>query len=173
MSSLSFSRLLPRLPLAIDPEAPEGPIFRRTTLEELDGEGLFGAAVARYSLHHVEGLEPALDRITALLTPGAKLVLEEFGWDRLDHATAAWYGQQQEEPSVEAVQAEWRAEHEGLHGYGEMRRALDERFGQEFFEWQPYLYRCLDRDNLEAGEREAIRRGEIRALGFRYVGVPR
>jgi SAM-dependent methyltransferase len=159
--------------LAIDPEAPEGPIFRRTALEELDGEGLFEAAVARYSLHHIEGPEPALDRIANLLIPRGKLVIEEFGWDRLDQPTAAWYGQQQDEPSVESVLAEWRTEHEGLHGYAEMRNALDGRFNEDFFEWRPYLYRCLERDDLERGEREAIARDEIRAVGFRYVGVRR
>jgi hypothetical protein len=35
--------------LAIDPDAPEGPIFHRTTLEELDQTEPYGAAVARYS----------------------------------------------------------------------------------------------------------------------------
>jgi hypothetical protein len=69
------------------------------------------------------------------------------------------------------VVAEWRAEHEGLHGYAEMRRALDDRFAEHFFEWRPYLYRCLERDDLEASERRAIARNEISAVGFRYVGV--
>jgi hypothetical protein len=157
--------------LGIDPKAPEGPIFRRTTLEELDEAGLFEAAVARYSLHHIETLNPALNRIANFLTPEGKLIIEEFGWDRFDQATAEWYGQQQGEPLVESVLADWRTEHEGLHGYAEMRGALDRRFNEEFFEWRPYLYRCLERDDLEPREREAITRGEIRAVGFRYVGV--
>jgi ubiquinone/menaquinone biosynthesis C-methylase UbiE len=156
--------------LAIDPQAPQGPIFRRTTLEELDESGQFEGAVARYSLHHIESLDLALDRISSLLTPQGRLVIEEFGWDRLDQPTAKWYGQQQGEPSAESVLAEWRTEHQGLHGYAEMRRALDERFNETSFEWQPYLYRCLERDDLEPSEREAITRGEIRAVGFRYVG---
>jgi hypothetical protein len=54
-----------------------------------------------------------------------------------------------------------------------MRRALDERFAEDSFEWRPYLYRCLERDDLAASERDAIARGEIRAVGFRYVGVRR
>jgi 2-polyprenyl-3-methyl-5-hydroxy-6-metoxy-1,4-benzoquinol methylase len=157
--------------LAIDPKAPEGPIFRRTTLEELGEAGLFEATIARYSLHHIESLDPALDQIANLLKSRGKLVIEEFGWDRFDHATAEWYGQQQGEPVVESVLADWSTEHEGLHGYAEMRRALDERFSEDFFEWRPYLYRCLERDDLEPSEQEAIARGEIRAVGFRYVGV--
>lgn len=159
--------------VAVDPEAPDGPIFRRTRLEDLDEAGPFDAAVASYSLHHIESVGSAVDRIAGLLEPRGALVLEEFGWDRLDRATAEWYGQQQGKPSVESVLAEWRAEHEGLHGYAEMRRALDERFAERSFEWRPYLYRCLERDDLQAGERDAIARGEIRAVGFRYVGTRR
>jgi SAM-dependent methyltransferase len=157
--------------LAIDPDAPEGSILRRSTLEELDDAGPFDAVVATYSLHHIERLDPALDRIASLLQPHGKLVLEEFGWDRLDHATADWYGRQQAKPSIESVLAEWRTEHEGLHGYEEMRHALDDRFSEYCLEWRPYLYRCLERDDLETGEREAIAQHEIQPVGFRYVGI--
>jgi SAM-dependent methyltransferase len=159
--------------LAIDPQAPEGPIFLRTTVEELDDAGPFNAAVARYSLHHIEKLDRALDRIVSVLVPRGELVIEEFGWDRFDHATAEWYGEQQGELSVESVLDGWRTEHEGLHGYSEMRRALDERFAELLFEWRPYLYRCLERNELESDERTAIASDEIRAIGFRYVGVRR
>jgi hypothetical protein len=52
--------------------------------------------------------------------------------------------------------------------------ARDRRtFAEQFFEWRPYLYRCLERDELENSEREAIARGKIRAVGFRYVGLRR
>ena len=54
-----------------------------------------------------------------------------------------------------------------------MRRALEERFAERFFEWRPYLHRRLGRDDVEDREREAIARGEIRAVGFRYVGIRR
>src|SRR5262249_24494526 len=47
--------------LAIDPEAPEGPIFRRVSLEQLDDDGLFDLAVADRVLHHIHPLGPALD----------------------------------------------------------------------------------------------------------------
>jgi ubiquinone/menaquinone biosynthesis C-methylase UbiE len=159
--------------VAIDPQAPDGPIFRRTTLEEFDATGPFDAAVASYALHHIERLDRALDRIAALLTAEGKLVIEEFGWDRVDEATAGWYGRQQgASSSIDAVLAEWEAEHEGLHGYAQMRRALDQRFTEDVFEWRPYLYRCLERDDVEPTERAAIRDGDIQAVGFRYVGSP-
>ena len=159
--------------LAIDPEAPAGPIFRRTKLEDVREAGTFDAAVASYSLHHIESVDLALERIADLLEPRGCLVIEEFGWDLVDEATADWYRRQQGEMSVESVLTEWRAEHDGLHGYTEMRRALDERFTERSFEWRPYLYSCFERDELEPREREAIRLGEIRAVGFRYVGVSR
>lgn len=159
--------------IAIDPEAPDGPIFRRTTLEELDEAGPFDAAVASYALHHIENLHPAIDQMADRLTAGGKLVIEEFGWDRVDQATAEWYGQQQGGTSTESVLSDWRAEHEGLHGYTEMRRALDGRFRESRFEWRPYLYRHLDRDDVEASERKAIKQGGIQAVGFRYIGSRR
>jgi SAM-dependent methyltransferase len=160
--------------VAIDPQAPEGPIFRRTTLEEFDETGAFDAAVASYALHHIDRLDRALDRIAALLTPEGKLVIEEFGWDRVDQATAGWYGQQRgASSSIDVVLAEWEAEHEGLHGYAQMKHALEKRFAEDFFEWRPYLYRCLERDDVEPTEHAAIRAGDIQAVGFRYVGKPR
>lgn len=160
--------------LAIDPDAPEGPIFRRAKLEQLELDpGSFDAAVATYSLHHVEDLGHALDSIAALLALDGRLVVEEFGWDRLDRPTAEWYAEQQGGPSVESVLSEWHAEHEGLHRYTDMRPALDERFVEHSFEWRPYLYRCLERDDLERSERDAIAQDSIRAVGFRYVGTRR
>src|SRR5919106_1820509 len=92
--------------LAIDPEAPEGPIFRRTTIEELAGEERFDAAVAAYVLHYVESLDVALDRIAGVLEAHGRLVVEEFGWDLVDDATAECYARRQGNASVESVRAE-------------------------------------------------------------------
>jgi SAM-dependent methyltransferase len=105
--------------LAIDPEAPDGAIFRRTTIEELDEPGPFDAVVASLSLHHVHELGAGLDKIVRLLR--GPLILNEFAWDRLEPMTPAW-----------------EQEHDGLHGYGAMRAELDARFDERFFEWRPY-----------------------------------
>ena len=105
--------------LAIDPEAPVGEIFRRTTIEELDEPGPFDAVVASLSLHHVHDLGGALDKLRRL--SDGPLILNEHAWDRLEPMTA-----------------EWEEEHEGLHGYGVMRAELDARFEERFFEWRPY-----------------------------------
>jgi len=105
--------------LAIDPEAPEGAIFRRTTIEELDDPGPFAAVIASLSLHHVHDLGAALDKLVRLLE--GPLILNEFAWDRREPLTP-----------------EWEEEHEGLHTYAVMRPDLDARFDERFFEWRPY-----------------------------------
>ena len=105
--------------VAIDPEAPDGPIFRRTTLEAFDDLGPFDAVVASRSLHHVHDLGAALDKLVRLLN--GPLILNEFAWDRREPMTP-----------------EWEEEHAGLHGYGVMRAELDARFEERFFEWRPY-----------------------------------
>jgi ubiquinone/menaquinone biosynthesis C-methylase UbiE len=107
--------------LAIDPEAPEGKIFRRTTIEAFSEADAFHAVVASRSLHHVEELGSVLDKLVRLLSDEGPLVLNEFAWDRLEPMTP-----------------EWAEEHEGLHGYDVMRPELDTRFEERFFEWRPY-----------------------------------
>ena len=105
--------------VAIDPEAPEGPIFRRTTIEALDDPGPFNAVFASLSLHHVHDLGATLDKLVRVLR--GRLILNEHAWDRLEPMTP-----------------EWEEEHEGLHGYSVMRAELDARFEEQFFEWRPY-----------------------------------
>lgn len=170
--------------LAIDPAAPQGDIFRRIKLEEIDADELYDAVVAVRALHHITDLGPALDRIHDHLRPEGVLVLEEFGWDRLDVATADWfYGQRRalaaarggEAPSsLEACCREWEDEHVGLHGCAVMREELDRRFTERFFSWEPYLYRFLEEAvAAESLERTLVDADAIQAVGWRYVGTPR
>jgi SAM-dependent methyltransferase len=105
--------------VAIDPEAPDGPIFRRTTVEAFTDPGPFDAVVASLSLHHVHDLAGVLDKLVRLLD--GQLILNEHAWDRLDPMTP-----------------EWQEDHAGLHGYAQMRPELDARFEERFFEWRPY-----------------------------------
>jgi SAM-dependent methyltransferase len=148
--------------LAIDPDAPEGPIFRRSTIEELDEQSPFDAVVASRSLHHVGDLGAAVEKVAAHLAKGGRIVIDEFGWERLDARSA-------EEVGISF--AEWRNEHEDLHTASAMVEQLDRRFERRRLSWEPYLYREQGQAVSEEIERELIETGRLAATGFRYVGV--
>ena len=163
--------------LAIDPDAPVGPLFRRITLEELDDRGPFDAIVAGRVLHHVHPLGPALDKLAGL---APLLVLDEFAWNHMDEPTIDWYESHHrllvaagQTPKGPPDLAEWRARHTGLHPYETLRAELDARFDAEVFEWRPYLYRWLEGPASKALESALIDAGAIRPIGFRYVGRTR
>jgi SAM-dependent methyltransferase len=154
--------------VAVDPKAPEGAIFRQTTIEELDDEGLFDGAVASLALHHVRDLPVAVARVHALLRPGAPFVVREFAWDLVDEPTARWdYARR----GLDGGLAEWRAEHDDLHGFSALRAALDRRFRERSFGWGPYLAEFEPGEGHDEDERRLIAAGEIRAVGFVYVGL--
>lgn len=157
---------------AIDPVAPEGPIFQRVTLEKFDAADRFDAVVASHSLHHVPDLDLAFEKI-AQLAP--LLIVEEFAWDRLDERTATWYVAHLDGPSTSLEQRlrEWEDEHAGLHGYETLRTALDRCFHERFFTWRPYLHRYPEVHAGQQSEQAAIDAGAINPLAFRYVGVRR
>jgi ubiquinone/menaquinone biosynthesis C-methylase UbiE len=168
--------------LGIDPAAPEGALFRRLKLEDLDEEERFDGVVAARTLHHVTDLEAALDKIARLLGEDGVLVVDEFAWDRLDGPTADWFHGQRRVlaaagrlPTAPRTLAdccrEWEDEHVGLHGYEAMRDALGRRFREQSFEWTPYLYRYLEGVAAEQHERTLIEADAIQAIGFRFVGV--
>jgi SAM-dependent methyltransferase len=160
---------------AIDPEAPEGAIFRRITLEEFDEDGGFDAVVASVSLHHVHDLGAAVDKIAALLAPRGVLVLEEFAKERLRGPTGEWYYAERRRldetlpDDFESWLAGWEERHR-IHTWTELRRALDERFEERYCARVPYLYDFRLDDELEPVERALIESGSIDATGVRYVG---
>ena len=181
---------------AIDPRAPEGPIFRRVGIEEFSDAEPFDHVVASLSLHHVEDLGRALDKVVDSLRPGGTLVVVEFAWDRIDEATAEWAlgrlpasppsgkpswlgrccrgracggGGSGHEDHTGAHFAGWAEL--GFHDSGRMRAELESRFVGRLFGWVPYLYPDLDEATSEADERAAIDAGAINATGFRYVGA--
>jgi 2-polyprenyl-3-methyl-5-hydroxy-6-metoxy-1,4-benzoquinol methylase len=148
--------------LGVDPEAPDGPIFRRTTLERLEDTGRHDAVVASRSLHHVHDLGAALDKIAALLRNEGLLVLDEFAWERLDARSAEEVG---------VAPAEWHEEHKDLHTSAEMLAELAPRFVQRSLTWEPYLYREARQAVREEVERGLIEAGRLQPTGFRYVGL--
>jgi SAM-dependent methyltransferase len=169
--------------VAIDPEAPAGPIFRRTRLEEFGERSRFDAVVASLSLHHIENLGAAIETIASLLQPGAPLVLNEWDRDRFQGTTARWYFHQRQalaalgrehaeiERTFEEWWSDWSARRSDVHPYAAMRGELDRRFAERLFEWGPYLYGYRLGGEVEPLERALIDSGEIEAVGVRYVGT--
>jgi SAM-dependent methyltransferase len=171
--------------VAIDPEAPSGAIFRAVRLEDFDGSGPFDAVVASLSLHHIEDLAGAVDKIAGLLAPAGLLLLSEWDRDRFQGATARWYFHQRQalaalgrehaeiESTFEEWWPEWYERRSDVHPYGAMRPELDRRFSERLFEWVPYLYGYRLGGEVEPLEQALIESGEIEAVGFRYVGERR
>lgn len=154
--------------VAVDPDAPEGAIFRRTRIEELGDEGPFEAALASLSLHHVHDLDVVIAKVHWLLRPGSPFVVREFAWDLVDEPTARWdYARRGREGGL----AEWRASHDDLHGFEALRAALGGAFEERTFELGPYLAEYEPGEGDADEERRLIAAGEIRAVGFVYVGL--
>jgi SAM-dependent methyltransferase len=79
---------------AIDPKS-ESPDVVPVALADLpDPPRPFDAVVAVVSLHHVEPLEPSLQRLADVTAPGAPLLIDEFDVSALDERTAAWWLEQ-------------------------------------------------------------------------------
>lgn len=166
--------------VAIDPAAPDGPIFRRIKLEDLEEDERFDAVVAARVFHHMgENLEPNLERVARALEGGGPFVADEFGPDRLDGPTADWYegqrrilaaaGRGNERPGA----AEWEAHHSSVTASDVLLAAFRRRFEQRSYEEFPYLWRYLDGVAGPDLEQSLIDAGAIRALGYRFVGIPR
>lgn len=165
---------------AIDPEAPEGAIFRRIRLEELDDAGPYDAVLARSSLHHIHDLEAALARIETLLAPDGVLLVVEFAHERLVGETADWYlgqlaalqaaGRAHAPPRDEA---ELREKYEGLHTGETLLAALRSRFEERELSREPYLHGELRGEASQALERTLVDAGAIQATGIRWVGAKR
>ncbi|HZS31652.1 MAG TPA: class I SAM-dependent methyltransferase [Gaiellaceae bacterium] len=157
---------------AIDPE-PRGPGVRPVALQELEAPaGSFDAAIAVTSLHHVEPLEPSLRHLADLLSPGAALVVDEFDVGAFDERAAAWWLEQRRalggapEKTAEELVREHRAH---LHPLPTILAALEPDFDAGAPACGPYLYRWNLDASLRPEEEDVIARGEIPAVGARFV----
>jgi SAM-dependent methyltransferase len=180
--------------VAIDPDAPPGPLFEPVSIEEFVASEPFDAAVATLSLHHIADLDAAMAKIAGLLMPGGSFVVVEFAWDRLDESTAAWALEHLAPASEDRWLArrcnEWKAQNGGDDGSGfadHLRRwaasenfhtatamidALRSHFREMRFERWPYLYPELEGVTREQ-EIAEIDEGRIQAMGFSFVGSAR
>ena len=174
--------------VGVDPEAPEGPHYRRVELERYEPARPVDGVVASLSLHHVADLDEVLDRLKAVLVPGGVLVVVEWAWERFDEATARWCFDRLAPPAPGAEpgwlhrhQERWAAsgqtwdsylrawgEEEGLHPGAEIVRGLDARFTRRLHAEAPHFFAELAGTG-EADEQAAIDAGQIQANGIRYA----
>jgi SAM-dependent methyltransferase len=158
----------------------------------------YDAVLFSRSLHHIHDLGAALQNARSLLRPGGVLLVEDFGVDLADAFTAAWLYDAEAllvaagvlqphdgaaDPAADPLQR-WHAHHDPHHiaGSARLREALQQTFPSCAEESAPYLYRYLaERLNSDArgqaaasalldGERRAIERRQIRAIGLRWTG---
>lgn len=175
--------------IGVDPQAPEGPEYIQATFEDARLPRRPQAVVASTSLHHVHDPGRVLDEIATQLTPGGRMIVIEWDWERFDEATARWcfehldpaaedgwlsHHRERWIASGESWSDHFRAwvEEEGLHSPRTLLGALDDRFDRSVSGTGPYFFPHLA-DVSEEDERAAIERGSIRAGRIDYVGVPR
>jgi ubiquinone/menaquinone biosynthesis C-methylase UbiE len=141
----------------IDPRAPGGPSFDRTTLEAFHADAPFDAAVAILSLHHMHDLAAALTSLERALRPGARLVMFEFAMERVDDRARRWLvrhgldAHPGDPPDVIPMAGLMAALRERF-------RLVEERRGG-------FLAREHGREDLHEAEEAAIAAGELQAIG--------
>jgi SAM-dependent methyltransferase len=177
--------------VAIDPDAPEGSLFKRVTIEEFVASEPFDAAVATLSLHHIDDLDAAVSKIAGLVVPGGTFVVVEFASDRFDEATAAWALKHlvpgNEDGWLGHRRNEWKAQDgedddsgfaeymrrwaasNKFHSAAAMREVCRSHFSEVQSEAWPYLYPELEGITRER-EIAEIEAGRIQATGFSFVG---
>jgi SAM-dependent methyltransferase len=136
----------------------------------------FDAAVAVVSFHHVEPLEESVDRLAAVMAPGAPLLLDEFDADALDERAATWWLARRRErgandPETPAeLMAKMRSR---LHSIDLLVHVL----GRGFDVGEPlrgtYLYRWHLDESLRPAEEELVARDELPRTGVRILAVRR
>jgi SAM-dependent methyltransferase len=173
--------------IGIDPEAPEGPPYRRLEFERSELPPEVDAVVASVSLHHVADPGEVLDRVADALKPGGTAVVIEWDWENFDEPSARWAFERLDwdtehkgwlHRGYEHWQAsgldwdtylrDWATGH-GLHSAQALVRELDARFERVSCERGAYLFPELV-GTTESDELDAIAAGEIRALRIDYVG---
>jgi len=158
--------------IAIDPE-PTGANVRTAALHCLDEPAeSFDAAIAIVSLHHVDPLAESCRRLAEVLVPGGTLLVDEFDVAAFDRRAAAWWLDQRHALGAgdtgtadELVDAH-RAH---LHPLERIIEALEPHFFLGPPLRGPYLYHWDLNDSFRAAEEELIARGQIPAVGARFV----
>ena len=116
--------------------------------------GEYDVVLFTRSLHHAEDLDGVLAHAAALLAPGGQVVVEEFAWERVDHAAADFLHDNRalltaaglltgETPSDDLLDA-WVTGHESLHRGSAMLDALGRAGSHPVAVPTAVLWRLLD-----------------------------
>lgn len=176
--------------IGVDPVAPAGSSYIRAAFEAAQLREPAELIIAVASLHHVADVREVLDRTIETLTAEGRLLVIEWGWERLDDATATWCFErlptaactdesnwlrthherwlESKLPWTTYLQR-WATEHR-LHRADEMLEQLDERFTRLRCEPVPYYFVDLDRTSA-IDELAALDAGTISPSAFVYVGT--
>lgn len=170
--------------IGVDPDAPDGPAFHQVEFESYDVTQPVDVVIACTSLHHVDDLDLAVDRIVATLEPEGLFIVVEWAIEAFDEATARWCfdrlpasgdswlrrhhdaWNESHQPWDEYVR-HWSQHEHGLHTWREVESALGLRFVVRDVSIGPYYFPELDASWDD--EADAIASGRIRAAGVRYV----
>lgn len=149
--------------IGLDPDAPEGSEFLRSTLEELEPRADFDAAVAIRSLHHLHDAGRALDNLRDALRPRGRLVVFEFAIENVNTAAERWLrAHGLPHPVTET-------DHDEVIPLAQLLYALEQRFRAVVAEPASYLALEAGREDLLAAENAAIRAGELEPAGMRLA----
>jgi SAM-dependent methyltransferase len=174
--------------VGVDPQAPDGPDYRRGEFEQCDLPGPVDSLIACTSLHHVADLDVVLDRMASMSAPGATVAVVEWAWERFDEATARWCFERlpprasedehdwlhHHQDGYAASRQSWESyfrswiEQERLHRDERIVRGLDARFSRQSCTYGPYFWTDLS-NTSSSDEQAAIDAGRIQATGIRYV----
>jgi SAM-dependent methyltransferase len=158
--------------VAIDP-AGEQPVLPVALLDLDAPPASFDAAVAALSLHHVEPLEPSMQRLAEVVRPAGLLVVDEIDVAAFDLRAAEWLIEHwrdagREVPRSAPEMVELLQTH--MHPLSRLVEVLGRWFEIADVERNPYLHRWhLDGSQL-AVEEALIARGELPVIGARFVG---
>src|SRR4051812_16770327 len=151
--------------LAIDPAGGSGVV----QIPLIEVEGAFDAALAVVSLHHVEPLPESVDRLAAVLAPGARLVVDEFDVGAYDERAARWWlSHAGRDRDPEHLVADLRGH---LHGVPTIVAELRRWFDVGAPVPGAYLYRWEIDPALRGEEEALIAGGRIPATGARFIAT--
>jgi SAM-dependent methyltransferase len=160
--------------VAIDPKSDAAGVDPVALIDLPLPELPFDAAITVVSLHHVDPLEASVERLAAMLDPGAPLLVDEFDAATLDERAAAWWLAQRharggEDPETPAeLGPKMRSK---LHSTELIVKVLSRWFQIGELERGTYLYRWHLDESLRPVEEELVGRGDLPLTGVRIVAT--